>query len=82
MITLAFPVCGKSCWSFLVGIPFLLVALLSTRVAMAQTQQQPFLFASTSVNGQEAVVTFLRDETTGSSKSWQLNALSLTLVVN
>jgi hypothetical protein len=49
---------------------------------MAQTQQQPFLFASTSVNGQEAVVTFLRDETTGSSKSWQLNALSLTLVVN
>ena len=40
-------------------------ALLSTTVEMAQTQQQPFLFASTSVNGQEAVVTFLRDETSG-----------------
>ena len=65
MITLVFPVCGKSFCSFLLGISFLLVALLSTTVAMAQTQQQPFLFASTSVNGQEAVVTFLRDETSG-----------------
>ena len=65
MITLAFPVCGKSFCSFLLGIPFLLVVLFSTTVAMAQTQQQPFLFASTSVNGQEAVVTFLRDETSG-----------------
>ena len=51
--------------SFLLGITFLLAALLSTTVEMAQTQQQPFLFASTSVNGQEAVVTFLRDETSG-----------------
>ncbi len=62
MITLAFPVSGKSFCSFLLGILLLLVVLFSTTVAMAQTQQQPFLFASTSVNGQEAVVTFLRDE--------------------
>ena len=60
MITLVFPVCGKSFCSFLLGISFLLVALLSTTVAMAQTQQQPFRSASTFMNGQEAVVTFLR----------------------
>ena len=65
MLTLAFPVPGKSFCSFPLGISFLLAILLSTPVAIAQTQQQPFLFASTSLNGQEAVVTFLRDETSG-----------------
>jgi chitobiase/beta-hexosaminidase-like protein/centrosomal CEP192-like protein len=65
MITLAFPVSGKSFCSFLLSISFFLAIFLSIPVVTAQTQQQPFLFASTTVNGQEAVVTFLRDETSG-----------------
>lgn len=65
MLTLAFPVSGKSFCSFLLSVSFLLATSLSSPIVMAQTQQQPFLFASTTVNGQEAVVTFLRDETSG-----------------
>jgi hypothetical protein len=59
MITLAFPVSTKRFWSLPLGISFLLLIFLSTPTATAQTQQPPF-FASTAVNGQETVVTFLR----------------------
>jgi hypothetical protein len=57
MITLAYRETGKF-WSSLLCISFLLAIFLSTPAAMAQTQQQPFLFASTTVNGQEVVGVF------------------------
>lgn len=65
MIKLVFPVSGRSFPRALVSLSSLLVILIAMPDVRAQTQQQPFLFAITTVNGQEAAVTFLRDETSG-----------------
>jgi hypothetical protein len=65
MIKLIFPVSGKRLLHVFVCLSSLLPILVTSPAARAQTQQQPFLFAYTTVNGQETVVTFLRDETTG-----------------
>jgi len=54
MNQLMFPVSGKSFPRVLVCLSSLLVILIPALTARAQTQQQPFLFAYTTVSGQEA----------------------------